>query len=448
MRCDDIRELMSESIDGRLDAERQKLLSAHLAECADCRREFDELKQAVSLVHKVEPVQPPSDLLQKIHSRIREPRSRVVEFPPAGREEDGRAAGKVRHFFSLPQTRVAIAAGIVLTICFYGWRESLKPEPESRPAGTETRELPAVPKKTVEQNKVEARLPPADAPAAHRRQSLKETAAVEPAAPVAEKQKSAQFGADSSSAESGGRIWQQPVAGARGGGNAMPGLSVGGPQAAAPAPAPLSARADMQAAAPRKEETEDIHLAGKMAAPGSPTEELRIADKRATDSIAPSGFARKSAVPAAREKDGSALQDRGDETATQTLTAPPKVQAPTDIIITTADPAAILRIVELSRSHGKGETKKAEAGAAKLETGAVKPAVVADKTIIDVRIPAALYPKFINDLKAAGEVSFAPPEKPEKAVVKGLSPAGLRAAAKPADAEAEILLKITILRRK
>ena len=46
--CDPMRELLSALLDEELTAEESNLLESHLAGCQSCRRELDELREAVS----------------------------------------------------------------------------------------------------------------------------------------------------------------------------------------------------------------------------------------------------------------------------------------------------------------------------------------------------------------------------------------------------------------
>ncbi len=54
MACGRFRELMMASLDGEICAEDRARLESHLAECADCRREFDGLSKLTRLVGEIE----------------------------------------------------------------------------------------------------------------------------------------------------------------------------------------------------------------------------------------------------------------------------------------------------------------------------------------------------------------------------------------------------------
>jgi predicted anti-sigma-YlaC factor YlaD len=60
MECGRYRELMMASLDDEICAEDRAALESHLAECSDCRREFEQLKKVSELVDGIE-LQRPSE---------------------------------------------------------------------------------------------------------------------------------------------------------------------------------------------------------------------------------------------------------------------------------------------------------------------------------------------------------------------------------------------------
>lgn len=65
MACTRFRELMMASLDGEICAAERAELESHLAECADCRREFDEHKKLTRLVGEIElPVPSQEDMMK------------------------------------------------------------------------------------------------------------------------------------------------------------------------------------------------------------------------------------------------------------------------------------------------------------------------------------------------------------------------------------------------
>ena len=108
MPCDRIKAWMGDHLDGCLDAARVQDLNAHLADCEACRREWDELRQTVTLIRGLKPLAPPADLVASVHQRLAAPQpTRLAVF---------------WRVLNLPQTRVALAASVVILVGFYGWR--------------------------------------------------------------------------------------------------------------------------------------------------------------------------------------------------------------------------------------------------------------------------------------------------------------------------------------
>lgn len=106
MRCDDIRELMSAHVDGALDGAGEQGLAAHLAACASCRQELADLQRLVQELQQMKPVAPPPDLTARIHAGLRSShRSNILVF------------------LNLPQTRVALAASLVIILTALGIRQ-------------------------------------------------------------------------------------------------------------------------------------------------------------------------------------------------------------------------------------------------------------------------------------------------------------------------------------
>ena len=73
MDCAAIQELLSEYIDGTLDAKAVQVVEAHISVCEDCKETLASLNEIVEELNALEPVEPPADFLEKIHQRM-EPR--------------------------------------------------------------------------------------------------------------------------------------------------------------------------------------------------------------------------------------------------------------------------------------------------------------------------------------------------------------------------------------
>jgi predicted anti-sigma-YlaC factor YlaD len=65
MACGRFRELMMASLDGEICAEERVELESHLAECAECRREFEELTRVSELVGEIELPRPSQEDMMK-----------------------------------------------------------------------------------------------------------------------------------------------------------------------------------------------------------------------------------------------------------------------------------------------------------------------------------------------------------------------------------------------
>jgi Putative zinc-finger len=66
MTCSEARELLSAVVDDALDASERDRLDAHLATCADCRREQERVRDTVALLHAVEPARAPVGFVDRV----------------------------------------------------------------------------------------------------------------------------------------------------------------------------------------------------------------------------------------------------------------------------------------------------------------------------------------------------------------------------------------------
>ena len=66
MTCHDAREQFSALVDDALAADGRAALDAHLATCADCRRELQRFRDTVSLVRAVAPVRAPAGFVDRV----------------------------------------------------------------------------------------------------------------------------------------------------------------------------------------------------------------------------------------------------------------------------------------------------------------------------------------------------------------------------------------------
>lgn len=82
MECKDIQDKLSAYIDGVLSSEEKTLVNKHLKTCQRCREAFSELKKTVGHLKKLEEMEPPSWLSQKIMAKIRkaaEPKKGILQ---------------------------------------------------------------------------------------------------------------------------------------------------------------------------------------------------------------------------------------------------------------------------------------------------------------------------------------------------------------------------------
>jgi len=66
MSCQETRELLSAWLDEALDVRERAAVDAHLAGCADCRRELEGLRSTVSLLSRVEPARAPDGFVDRV----------------------------------------------------------------------------------------------------------------------------------------------------------------------------------------------------------------------------------------------------------------------------------------------------------------------------------------------------------------------------------------------
>lgn len=71
MECARIKDLLSEYIDGALDAHTQALIDEHLLTCPNCKKEVVSLKALVKELGSLESVKAPDDFLEKLHERMK-----------------------------------------------------------------------------------------------------------------------------------------------------------------------------------------------------------------------------------------------------------------------------------------------------------------------------------------------------------------------------------------
>ncbi len=73
MKCTEIRERLSEYIDGFMDAETEARVREHLSSCKTCSGELESLKALVKELGDLDPVEAPSDFLARLHEKMERP---------------------------------------------------------------------------------------------------------------------------------------------------------------------------------------------------------------------------------------------------------------------------------------------------------------------------------------------------------------------------------------
>jgi hypothetical protein len=71
MKCTNIREKVSEYIDGIISPEEKNLIEGHLQSCEECNEYFADMRKTVEHVHNLEEIEPPAWLTQKVMAKIR-----------------------------------------------------------------------------------------------------------------------------------------------------------------------------------------------------------------------------------------------------------------------------------------------------------------------------------------------------------------------------------------
>ncbi len=109
MKCSDIEEKLNAYIEGFLQKEEKDMVEEHCSECSDCRDSLESLQKARDILGRLDEIEPPLWLTQKIMSRIHE------------KEE---AKNWFRRFFlplrvKIPIQALAMIFVAVLSVCIY-----------------------------------------------------------------------------------------------------------------------------------------------------------------------------------------------------------------------------------------------------------------------------------------------------------------------------------------
>jgi anti-sigma factor RsiW len=73
MKCPEARELLSALLDDALSASERQAIEAHLAACAECRRELEALRGTVTLLGRLPPVHAPAGFVDRVMDQAYRP---------------------------------------------------------------------------------------------------------------------------------------------------------------------------------------------------------------------------------------------------------------------------------------------------------------------------------------------------------------------------------------
>ncbi len=111
MRCHDIQEKLSVYIDGMLDPSEASRVKQHIASCAECRMEYDDLRAAVEMIRELPEVAPPPGFRESLVQRVR-----AQGGPSSVLEKDGVAGRGNRRLFSGQRLAALAAAAVILVV--------------------------------------------------------------------------------------------------------------------------------------------------------------------------------------------------------------------------------------------------------------------------------------------------------------------------------------------
>jgi Putative zinc-finger len=119
MNCEEIKDLLSEYLDGELDQRERKLVEEHLENCPGCAEELDGLKDCLKNLGSLKNVEPPPDFLSQVHTRL--------EYQSAFKTAIKKIIFPIR--FKIPLEVAGLAAAAVLIVYLL----NISPEKQSVP---------------------------------------------------------------------------------------------------------------------------------------------------------------------------------------------------------------------------------------------------------------------------------------------------------------------------
>ncbi len=109
MRCSKARKLISEYIDGSLQARKSATLEQHLDVCPDCKHVLEDFKTIVEDAKKLEELSPSDQTWLKIKAGLKPEEQRVLAFKPQKRAWFGLV-------FSPPKLKYALSSVVILAL--------------------------------------------------------------------------------------------------------------------------------------------------------------------------------------------------------------------------------------------------------------------------------------------------------------------------------------------
>ncbi|MEJ2067202.1 MAG: DUF2275 domain-containing protein [Deltaproteobacteria bacterium] len=129
MECSEVQKRLSAYIEKAVSPKQKALIDAHLKGCKQCKRALADLKKAVDYVQKLEEVEPPAWLKQKVMARVR-----------AEAEAKRGVLQKLFYPFHIKIPLEAIALILVAVGTFYIFK-SMQPQMQLAQAPIETKEV-------------------------------------------------------------------------------------------------------------------------------------------------------------------------------------------------------------------------------------------------------------------------------------------------------------------
>ena len=404
MNCDQTRDMLSELIDGALDEPTEAHLRKHLDQCPACRKELASLRHTISLLSGLQEVEPPTDLLPKIHAKLATARPRGIMY-----------------IFTHPELRVAAAAAGLVSVCVYGYI-SVNREPPTRTI--------QIPESAAHGSAVEAMHDTSLAPPADSRSLTRPDASAgggfvyETEKKQNEMRKGAPIAAGEavpSKSERNGAIWtarsrdERTAVRRRAKSPGVPSLSFTADSVDVEAEAPMSSLQKTASPKPVADElttsdsAERVSRSQLMPKPSAPARRLVRPTRNASvplqeeADVIQSKLADSGPRPGADDKEGAKLKAAGGKAGMSFAQSPPT------LVVTSEKPGAIEAV--LSKYHARNkDLSRASRGAKVAAKADVAPAVAVSsadgkRRKIVIHVLAKDYPEMVKELLTLGKLS-------------------------------------------